>query len=52
MAGSTLYKVNRSTGDLSAVDWVNGAPSGTFAVRSGPAVDGVDWRAKAVFVGP
>ena len=52
VAGSTLYKVNRSTGDLSAVDWVNGAPSGTFTVRSGPAVDGVDWRAKAVFVGP
>ncbi|KAB1114759.1 malectin domain-containing carbohydrate-binding protein [Micromonospora aurantiaca] len=52
VADSTLYKVNRSTGDLSAVDWVNGAPSGTFTVRSGPAVDGVDWRAKAVFVGP
>ncbi|MEU1759520.1 malectin domain-containing carbohydrate-binding protein [Micromonospora sp. NPDC005223] len=52
VAGGTLYKVNRNTGDLSAVDWTNGAPSGTFTVRSGPAVDGVDWRAKAVFVGP
>ncbi|MFI7073137.1 malectin domain-containing carbohydrate-binding protein [Micromonospora sediminicola] len=52
VSGSTLYKVNRNTGDLSATDWANGAPTATFTVRSGPAVDGVDWRAKAVFVGP
>ncbi|MGC3860404.1 malectin domain-containing carbohydrate-binding protein [Micromonospora chersina] len=52
LAGSTLYKVNRSTGDLSATDWAGGAPVAAFTVRSGPAVDGVDWRAKAVFVGP
>lgn len=52
VSGSTLYKVNRNTGDLAATDWVNGVPAATFTVRSGPAVDGVDWRAKAVFVGP
>ncbi|KAB1906064.1 hypothetical protein F8274_26120 [Micromonospora sp. AMSO31t] len=52
LAGSTLYKVNRSTGELSATDWAGGAPAAAFTMRSGPAVDGVDWRAKAVFVGP
>ena len=52
VSGSTLYKVNRNTGDLAATDWVNGVPAATFTVRSGPAVDGVDWRARAVFVGP
>ncbi|PPA58678.1 malectin domain-containing carbohydrate-binding protein [Micromonospora chalcea] len=52
VSGGTLYKVNRNTGDLAATDWVNGVPAATFTVRSGPAVDGVDWRAKAVFVGP
>ncbi|MCZ7438978.1 malectin domain-containing carbohydrate-binding protein [Micromonospora sp. WMMC241] len=52
LAGNTLYKVNRTTGDLSATDWAAGAPGATFTVRSGPSVDGVDWRAKAVFVGP
>ncbi|WP_089153833.1 malectin domain-containing carbohydrate-binding protein [Micromonospora sp. NBS 11-29] len=52
VAGGTLYKVNRATGDLSATDWANGAPTATFTVRSGPAVDGTDWRAKAVFLGP
>ncbi|MGY0002518.1 malectin domain-containing carbohydrate-binding protein [Micromonospora sp. I033] len=52
LAGGTLYKVNRSTGEMSATDWAGGAPAAAFTVRSGPAVDGVDWRAKAVFVGP
>ncbi|MCI4064959.1 malectin [Micromonospora sp. R77] len=52
LAGTTLYKVNRSTGELSATDWAGGAPTGAFTVRSGPALDGTDWRAKAVFVGP
>ncbi|MEV0005536.1 malectin domain-containing carbohydrate-binding protein [Micromonospora sp. NPDC050980] len=52
VAGNTLYKVNRSTGDLSATDWAGGAPAATFTVRSGPSVDGVDWRAKALFLGP
>ena len=50
--GNTLYKVNRSTGDLASTDWSGGVPTGAFTVRSGPAVDGTDWRARAVFVGP
>ncbi|MGC1213829.1 MAG: malectin domain-containing carbohydrate-binding protein [Micromonospora sp.] len=52
LAGNTLYKVNRSTGDLASTDWSGGVPTGAFTVRSGPAVDGTDWRARAVFVGP
>ncbi|MEU8261216.1 malectin domain-containing carbohydrate-binding protein [Micromonospora sp. NPDC048999] len=52
LSGNTLYKVNRSTGNLSSTNWSAGVPTGAFTVRSGPAVDGVDWRAKAVFVGP
>jgi hypothetical protein len=31
---------------------VNGAPSGTPTVVSGPTINGQDWRAKVVFVGP
>ncbi|PWU46308.1 hypothetical protein DLE60_18690 [Micromonospora globispora] len=50
--GNTLYKVNRSTGDLASTDWSGGVPTGAFTVLSGPAVDGTDWRARAVFVGP
>jgi hypothetical protein len=52
VVGGTLYAVARSTGTLSSVGWVAGAPSGSPAVRSGPGIDGVDWRAQAVFVGP
>ncbi|WP_155368184.1 malectin domain-containing carbohydrate-binding protein [Catellatospora vulcania] len=52
LAGSTLYKVNRSTGELAATAWAGGLPTGSFTLRSGPSVDGVDWRAKVVFVGP
>ncbi|MFG1951263.1 malectin domain-containing carbohydrate-binding protein [Micromonospora sp. NPDC048830] len=52
LAGGTLYRVSRSTGALASTSWSGGAPTGTFTTVSGPAVDGVDWRAKAVFVGP
>ncbi|WP_229399210.1 hypothetical protein [Micromonospora okii] len=52
VAGSRIYQVSRTTGNLSSAGWVNGAPSGAWIVRSGPSVGGVDWRAKAVFVGP
>jgi hypothetical protein len=52
VAGSRIYQVNRNNGNLSSAGWANGAPSGSWIVRSGPSVGGVDWRAKAVFVGP
>ncbi|WP_117666987.1 malectin domain-containing carbohydrate-binding protein [Micromonospora sp. MW-13] len=52
LAGGTLYRVSRSTGALASTAWAGGAPTGAFTTVSGPDVDGVDWRAKAVFVGP
>ncbi|HZN17429.1 MAG TPA: malectin domain-containing carbohydrate-binding protein [Micromonosporaceae bacterium] len=52
VSGTKLYLVGRSTGNLSRMDWVNGAPSGTLTVVSGPTVDAKDWRGKAVFIGP
>ncbi|HYN97175.1 MAG TPA: malectin domain-containing carbohydrate-binding protein [Pilimelia sp.] len=52
VSGQTLYVVRRGSGDLTALSWVDNTPVGPAAVLSGPAVDGVDWRAKAVFVGP
>ncbi|MEU8188459.1 malectin domain-containing carbohydrate-binding protein [Micromonospora carbonacea] len=52
LAGGTLYRVSRSTGALASTAWAGGVPTGAFTTVSGPAVDGVDWRAKAVFVGP
>jgi hypothetical protein len=52
LSGGTLYKVSRGTGELSSTPWADGVPTGAFVTRSGPTLDGVDWRAKAVFVGP
>jgi hypothetical protein len=52
LAGGTLYRVSRTTGALASTAWAGGTPTGAFTTVSGPAVDGVDWRAKAVFVGP
>ncbi|WP_433345621.1 hypothetical protein [Micromonospora sp. CA-111912] len=52
VSGSRIYLISRTTGNLSSASWVNGAPSGAWTVRSGPAVNGVDWRARAVFTGP
>ncbi|HEU4426114.1 MAG TPA: malectin domain-containing carbohydrate-binding protein [Pilimelia sp.] len=52
VSGNTLYVVSRNTGNLSTVAWVNGRPSGSPTIVSGPALDGVDWRANAVFIGP
>jgi hypothetical protein len=47
-----LYMVDWATGNLQRTDWVNGAPSGAPTVVSGPTINGQDWRAKVVFVGP
>jgi hypothetical protein len=52
LSGTSLYFTNRSTGTLSQVTWSNGAPQGTPAVVSGPSIDGVDWRARTIFLGP
>jgi hypothetical protein len=52
VSGGNLYQANRVTGTLSRMNWVNGAPSGAATVVSGPGIDGVDWRARAIFVAP
>ncbi|HZN17431.1 MAG TPA: malectin domain-containing carbohydrate-binding protein [Micromonosporaceae bacterium] len=52
VSGDKLYQVSRSTGNLSRQDWVSGAPAGSPVTVSGPGVDGQDWRARAVFIGP
>ncbi len=51
LAGGKLYVGNRSDGSLTRVDWANGAPiAGTATVVSSPALDGADWRARAMFL--
>jgi hypothetical protein len=52
VSGGFLYRVSRTTGTLSRMAFVNGAPSGPSTVVSGPALDGRDWRGRLVFVGP
>ena len=52
ISGGKFYVANRVSGDLARMDWVNGAPSGTLTMVSGPASDKQDWRAKVIFVGP
>ncbi|WP_320068994.1 hypothetical protein [Micromonospora sp. RTGN7] len=52
VSGSTLYVVNRTTGNLSATPWGDGALAGGWTVRSGPLIDTIDWRSAAVFAGP
>lgn len=48
--GNHLYWTDAS-GNLRRVVWANGAPvAGTVQLVSGPTVDGVDWRARAVFL--
>lgn len=52
LSGTSLYVANGATGNLSRVTLSAGRLSGTPAVVSGPGVDGVDWRAAALFTGP
>jgi hypothetical protein len=52
VSGGFLYVTHRTAGTLSRMAWTGTAPSGVATVVSGPAVNGVDWRAGATFVGP
>ncbi|HYN97174.1 MAG TPA: malectin domain-containing carbohydrate-binding protein [Pilimelia sp.] len=47
-----LYLASRSTGNLSRLGFTDGVPTGTPTVVSGPGINGQDWRAKVIFVGP
>ena len=50
-AQGKLWFADRSNGNLSSIPWAGG-PSGSSTVVSGPGIDGNDWRARAVFLGP
>ena len=51
LSGSTLYYASKVDGTLHTVPFVNGAPSGSGDKKiSGPGIDGIDWRAKALFI--
>ena len=52
VSGGYLYVTNRGNGTLSRVAWTGTAPSGAATVVSGPAINGIDWRASATFIGP
>ncbi len=46
-----LYFVTASNGNLSRVGWNGSASVGASTVMSGPAIDGVDWRGRVLFLG-
>lgn len=50
--GDLLYTVAASTGALSVRSWNGGLPGAASSAVSGPAIDGIDWRGRALFVGP
>ena len=51
LSGSTLYYAKRSDGSLHSLAFSNGTPNaGTDTTVSGPAVDGIDWRARGLFL--
>lgn len=53
LAENRLYWGDRTNGNLHRINWVDGAPvQGTDAVVSGPAIDGIDWRQRALFADP
>ncbi|MGK2875867.1 MAG: PKD domain-containing protein [Nocardioides sp.] len=47
LSGSSLYVVNKTSGFLQRLDWVNKAPSGSFSTVNST----IDWRARALFIG-
>ena len=49
VAGGKLYLAT-SNGNLQQSDFVNGAPSGTGTVVSGPALDTTNWSSRAMFL--
>ena len=50
-AGSTLYYVLRSTGDLWSIGWTGTATTGTAVRVSGPSTGGPNWSGRALFLG-
>jgi hypothetical protein len=49
MAGGNIYLAT-TTGTLSRVAYVNGAPQGAATPISGPGIDGINWASQGLFV--
>ena len=49
MANGNIYFAN-TTGTLSRVAYVNGAPQGVATPISGPGIDGINWTSQGLFV--
>jgi hypothetical protein len=49
VSGDTLYFVKRSDGGLYRVSFANDAVTGSATLVSGPGIDGVDWKNRALF---
>jgi hypothetical protein len=49
-SGGKLYYASKADGRLRRVGLSNGRVSGTPTAVSGPGIDGVDWRAKGLFL--
>ncbi len=49
VAGGKLYLAT-SNGNLQQSDFVNGAPSGTGTIVSGPSLDSTNWSSRAMFL--
>lgn len=47
-----LYFSNTADGTLSSIAFADGEVSGSATVVSGPEIDGMDWRTRALFIGP
>jgi len=52
LAGEQIYWVNQTNGALRQRTLQNDALTGPATTRSAPWIDGNDWRARAVFLGP
>lgn len=51
LSGSRIYYANSTDGTLHTVPFVNGVPHrAQDRVISGPLIDGIDWRARGMFV--
>src|ERR1700712_5655613 len=48
--GTNLYLTSRTTGNLRRITFAGGVFGTTSTTVSGPAVDGKDWRGRAVFL--
>ena len=52
VSGGDLYYATKADGNLNRVGFSAGAVTGSPTVVSGPALDGIDWRSRALFLGP